>query len=271
MNGLSHGFQRTLDHIRSIADSEVHKGRLFVDTGDSWGPTARNTIRALSLPFQVLRFGDLASRPFDWPDLSDKALRTFRVRYEDNTITKDEIFDYIYGVLHAPAYRKSFSNDLSKELPRIPFAPDFRTFAAAGHELARVHLGYETCEEYPLELHCDWIGEPRPEQFRIGSKKMRWRDAEKTELAVNEHIRLRGIPAAAHQYEVNGRPPIEWFIDRYLIKKDKRSGLTNDPNGWFDDPRDLISAIRRIISVSVETVRIVAELPEPMTREPDIQ
>ena len=194
-------------------------------------------------------------------NISDKALRTFRVRYEDNTITKDEIFDYIYGVLHAPAYRKSFSNDLSKELPRIPFAPDFRIFAAAGHELARVHLGYETCEEYPLELHCDRPGEPRPEQFRIGSKKMRWRDAEKTELAVNEHIRLRGIPAAAHQYEVNGRTPIEWFIDRYRIKKDRRSGIVNDPNGWFEDPRELVSAFRRIVQVSVETVRIVAELP----------
>ena len=98
---------------------------------------------------------------------------------------------------------------------------------------------------------------------------MKWADSDKTELVVNEHIRLRDIPAAAHQYEVNGRTPIEWFIDRYYIKRDKRSGLVNDPNGWFEDPRDLIAAIRRIIQVSVETARIVAELPEPI--EPDVQ
>ena len=204
-------------------------------------------------------------------NISDMALRAFRDHYKDSTITKDEIFDYTYGLLHAPTYREHFANDLSKELPRIPFAPDFRTFADAGHELARIHLGYETCKEYPVELHCDRTREPRLEHFRIGTKKMRWVDPEKTELAVNEHIRLRGIPAAAHRYEVNGRTPIEWFIDRYRIKQDKRSGLVNDPNGWFEDPRDLISAVRRIISVSAETVRIVGKLPEPMTREPDVQ
>lgn len=204
-------------------------------------------------------------------NISDTALRAFRVRYSDNTITKDGIFDYIYGVLHAPAYRERFANDLSKELPRIPFAPDFRNYADAGHELVRIHLGYETCEEYRLELHCDRTGEPRPEHFRIGTRKMRWANREKTELVVNEHIRLRGIPASSHRYEVNGRTPIEWFIDRYLVKQDKRSGLVNDPNGWFEDPRDLISAIRRIIAVSVETVRIVADLPDPMAAEPNLQ
>ena len=205
-------------------------------------------------------------------NISNRALRAFRVRYEDNTITKDEIFNYIYGLLHAPIYRERFANDLSKELPRVPYAPDFRTFATAGHEnLRRIHLGYETCEEYPLELHCDRIGEPRPEHFRIGTKKMKWADPDKTQLVVNEHIQLRDIPAAAHQYEVNGRTPIEWFIDRYYIKRDKRSGLVNDPNGWFEDPQDLVSAFRRIVQVSVDTVRIVADLPDPMTGEPNVQ
>ena len=165
-------------------------------------------------------------------NISNRALRAFRVRYEDNTITKDEIFDYIYGLLHAPIYRERFANDLSKELPRVPYAPDFRTFATAGRELARIHLGYETCEEYPLELHYNRTGEPRPEHFRAGTKKMKWADSDKIELVVNEHIRLQGIPADAHRYEVNGRTPIEWFIDRYRIKKDKRSGLINDPNRW---------------------------------------
>ena len=129
-------------------------------------------------------------------NISDTALRAFRVRYNDNTITKDAIFDYVYGVLHASAYRERFANDLAKELPRIPLAPDFHAFAKAGRELAELHLGYETCAEYPLKIVFAREGEPRPAHFRIGDRAMRFADDEKTVLAVNEHVSLRGIPAA---------------------------------------------------------------------------
>ena len=112
-------------------------------------------------------------------NISDTALRAFRVRYNDNTITKDGIFDYVYGVLHAPAYRKRFANDLAKELPRVPFAADFHAFAEAGRELTELHLGYETCEEYPLKVTFTQPGEPRPEHFRIGKRAMRFADEEK--------------------------------------------------------------------------------------------
>ena len=197
-------------------------------------------------------------------NISDTALRAFRVRYNDNTITKDAIFDYVYGVLHASAYRERFANDLAKELPRIPLAPDFHAFAKAGRELAELHLGYETCAEYPLEIVFAREGEPRPAHFRIGDRAMRFADDEKTVLAVNEHVSLRGIPDLAHTYQVNGRTPLGWFIDRYRITLNKESGIVNDPNGWFDDPHELIAAIRRIVHVSVETARIVTGLPEPM-------
>ena len=197
-------------------------------------------------------------------NISDTALRAFRVRYNDNTITKDAIFDYVYGVLHASAYRERFANDLAKELPRIPLAPDFHAFAKAGRELAELHLGYETCEEYSLEVASAHSGDLRPAHFRIGDRAMRFADDEKTVLAVNEHVSLRGIPASVHTYQVNGRSPLEWFIDRYRITQNKESGIVNDPNGWFDNPRDLIAAIRRIVHVSVETARIVTGLPEPM-------
>ena len=128
-------------------------------------------------------------------NISDTALRAFRVRYNDNTITKDAIFDYVYGVLHASAYRERFANDLAKELPRISLAPDFHAFAQAGRELAELHLGYEDCAEYPLEIVFAREGEPRPAHFRIGDRAMRFADDEKTVLAVNEHVSLRGIPA----------------------------------------------------------------------------
>ena len=197
-------------------------------------------------------------------NISDTALRAFRVRYNDNTITKDAIFDYVYGVLHASAYRERFANDLAKELPRIPLAPDFHAFAKAGRELAELHLGYETCEEYSLEVAFAHSGDPRPSHFRIGDRAMRFADDEKTVLAVNEHVSLRGIPDLAHTYQVNGRTPLEWFIDRYRITQDKESGIVNDPNGWFDDPRELVAAIRRIVHVSVETARIVTGKPVTM-------
>ena len=92
---------------------------------------------------------------------------------------------------------------------------------------------------------------------------MRFADGDRNGLIVNEHVRLAGIPAEAHKYHVNGRSPLEWFIDRYRLTQDKGSGIVNDPNGWFDDPEDLIAAIRRIVHVSLETACIVKGLPEP--------
>ena len=224
--------------------------------------------RYLKPPNAQRRLPGLAQERKRVDNITDTARRAFQVHYKDDSITKDEIFDYIYGVLHAPAYRERFASDLAKELPRIPLAPDFRTFAAAGRELTQLHLGYERCDEYPLELGCDRPEGPRAQHFRIGRKKMKWTDRElRTELVINEHLRLKGVPAAAHQYEVNGRTPIEWFSDRYRIVQDRRSGLVNDPNGWFEDPRDLIRAICRIVHVSVETVRIVENLPEPIAKD----
>ena len=171
-------------------------------------------------------------------------------------------YDYTYRSIYA--IRERFANDLAKELPRIPLAPDFHAFAKAGRELAELHLGYETCAEYLLKIVFAREGEPRPAHFRIGDRAMRFADDEKTVLAVNEHVSLRGIPASVHTYQVNGRSPLEWFIDRYRITQNKESGIVNDPNGWFDDPRELVAAIRRIVHVSVETARIVTGLSEPM-------
>ena len=195
-------------------------------------------------------------------NVTDAALLAFQTHYGDSAINKDGIFDYVYGILHAPDYRRRFANDLAKDLPRVPFAADFHAFADAGSALAAIHLDYETCQEYPLNVEFTQPGEPKPEHYRIGERAMKYADDEKTTPIVNDFIRLSGIPVAAHQYQVNGRTPLEWFIDRYRITRDKESGIVNDPNGWFDDPRDLIAAIRRIVHVSVETVHVVEHLPE---------
>ena len=205
-------------------------------------------------------------------NISDTALRNFREHYSDNTITKDDIFDYVYGVLHAPSYREQFANDLSKMIPRIPYAPDFRTFAEAGKALADLHLNYETCQQYPdlsvEPITPSLLWEEKPEHFRLGTRAMRFSDKEeRTTLIINEHVCLSGIPEEAHRYVVNGRTPLEWFIDRYKIKQDKNSGIINDPNGWFDNPRDLITAIERIVYVSVESLKIIENLPSELTSD----
>ena len=197
-------------------------------------------------------------------NISDTALRTFRQSYHDDTISKDDIFDYIYGILHAPSYREEFANDLSKMIPRIPYAPDFHDFAKAGAALADLHLNYETCEQYPLELVFAHDGEPQPHHFHLVKRAMRFADDEKTTLIINDHIRLSGIPESAHHYIVDGRTPLEWFINRYKIKQDEYSGIVNDPNSWFDNPRDLITAIERIVYVSVESTKIIENLPSQL-------
>ena len=172
-------------------------------------------------------------------NITDTALRAVQARYGDNTITKDQVFDYVYGILHAPDYRERFATDLAKGLPRVPLAGDFHACADAGRALSGLHLGYERCAEYPLMLESIGDGDARPEHLRLGRRAMRFKDDDKTVLELNEHARLAGIPGEAHEYQVNGRTPLEWFIDRYRVVQDTESGIVNDPNGWFEQPEDL--------------------------------
>ena len=199
-------------------------------------------------------------------NITDSALDRFRTHCRDRDISKDDIFDYVYGVLHAPGFRAAFPNALARQLARIPLAADFRGFAEAGRALGELHLGYETCPEYPLELVFSGEGDPRPEHSRLGTRPMRYAGkkggTDRSVLIVNDHVQLAGIPEAAHSYMVNGRTPLEWFIDRYRVARDKKSGILNDANEWFEHPEELVAAIRRIVHLSTETVRIVDGLPE---------
>ena len=146
-------------------------------------------------------------------------------------------------------------------------ASEFYDFADAGRTLAKLHLDYEICEEYPLQTEKFHAKMLREELYRITERKMRFADENKTSLIVNDYVKLTGIPSEAHKYQVNGRTPIEWFIDRFRITRDPHSGIVNDPNDWFDNPEDLISSFKRIVYLSLETVRIVEALPNPSYTE----
>lgn len=118
-----------------------------------------------------------------------------------------------------------------------------------------------------MSLEYSGEGAPLGKHFRLGPKAMKFADGARSVLIINEHIQLKGIPPEAHGYVVSGRTPLEWFIDRYRITRDKHSGVINDPNAWFGDLRDLIAAIQRIVHLSVETTQSVYWLPEAISAD----
>ncbi|GAA3278274.1 DEAD/DEAH box helicase [Nesterenkonia halobia] len=201
-------------------------------------------------------------------NVSADALARYRSAFGDH-VTKDEIFASIYALLHSDQYRSQFSAELTRQLPRIPLpasAEDFAAFAEAGQKLIDLHIDYENADPYPLhEEHA--VGEEAdPEFYRV--QKMRWggkaRSADKSRLVYNTNVTLSGIPDEAHEYVLGSRSALEWVIDRYQVKTDKASGIVNDPNDRAQehgDPRYIVDLIKRVTTVSVETRRIVRDLP----------
>lgn len=195
--------------------------------------------------------------------ISDDGLATFRKVYQDDSITKKDIFYYVYGVLHSPEFRKEYALDLRKVLPRIPFAGDFWAFSNGGKALAELHLDYEKVEPYPLveqsgQLKLDPGADTKVVQMRFAK---RGKQEDKSTLIVNSHLTLSGLPQDTQDYIVNGKPAIEWVIERFARDTDRASGIVNDPNTWSDDPAYIVNLIKRVVRVSVETMKIVRGLP----------
>jgi predicted helicase len=194
--------------------------------------------------------------------ISDWALGEYRRRYEDDSISKEDIFWYVYGILHSPEYKDRFAADLKKMVPRIPFAADFRAYRDAGRELGEWHLNYETVEPYPLE---EETGRLVMEDADYRVHKMAFGKGsggkDKSVIVYNPHLTLKGIPLDAYDYVVNGKSALEWVMERYAVSIHKASQIKNDPNDWSDDPHYIVDLIKRVTRVSVETVRIVSGLP----------
>ncbi len=165
--------------------------------------------------------------------ITDEGLSHFKEAYPNQKITKEDLFYYIYGILHSPMYREKYKDNLSKELPRIPRVKGFENFKIsvdAGRKLAKIHLNYESAVTYPVTFK-DSKTILKPEHYYVKQMKYKSKD-DKSVLIYNEFITLEGIPLKAYEYIVNGKSALDWIVERYCVKTDKDSGITNDANDW---------------------------------------
>ena len=199
--------------------------------------------------------------------ISDWILRECKQRY-GNKVTKEDIFYYVYGVLHSPEYKTTFEADLKKMLPRLPLVDkpeEFMAFSQAGRKLADLHLNYETVEPYKGVSVKFNSSKPSYEVQKMRFGKLDSKTADKSIIFFNSDIVIDRIPLETYEYVVNGKSALEWIMERYQITTDSKSGITNNPNDWsreHGDEKYIFNLVLRIITVSIETMKIVNELPK---------
>ncbi len=274
--GLYRPFVKQYLYFDSLLNNSVYLQNLFFPTCDNerenivicvpgpgdrkgFGCLATNAIANLDLAFEKVQcfpyytYSENGSNRRE--NITDWSLKQFQSKYGEH-ITKWNIFHYVYTMLHHPQYRKRYAENLKRDLPHIPLLHDreqFEVCARIGKELMDWHLNYERAKEYNLdwqeneEVAFDW----RVEKMRLTS--------DRTALLVNESLTLAGIPPECFEYRLGNRSALEWVIDQYQVSEDKRSGIKSDPNN-LDDPEYIIRLVGRVVTVSVETVRLVNKL-----------
>ncbi|MGN8689381.1 type ISP restriction/modification enzyme [Atopobiaceae bacterium HCP3S3_F7] len=210
--------------------------------------------------------------------ITDEALRVFREAYPNAFATrpkkdggpginKEDVFWYVYGILHSDEYRTRFAANLQRELPRVPLVEAFESFSRAGRALGDLHLNYESVQPWPgLVISGVLPGEDPGPVLKLAWGKRRdpetgKQEKDHTRLVYNKRVTISNIPESAQGYVVNGRSPLDWMIDRYQVKTDKATGIKNDPNEYSDDPRYILDLACRLVTVSMRTNEIVAQLP----------
>lgn len=210
---------------------------------------------------------DVMDRYIRRDGISDWILRECKQRY-GNKVTKEDIFFYVYGILHSPEYRTTFEADLKKMLPRLPMVDkpeEFMAFSQAGRKLADLHLNYETVEPYKGVSVKYNSSKPSYEVQKMRFGKLDSKTADKSIIFFNGDIIIDRIPLEAYEYVVNGKSALEWIMERYQVTTDSKSGITNNPNDWsgeHGDEKYIFNLVLRIITVSIETMKIVKELPK---------
>ncbi len=172
-------------------------------------------------------------------------------------LSTEDTFYYVYGLLHSKAYRENYASDLKKELPRIPEVKDKEKYVEIGKKLADLHLNYE---DVPAYDGVNIVFKSDNPSFKVKKMKHPKRGQLDT-IIFNEDIVITDIPERAYEYVVNGKPAIEWIIDQYQVKKDKKSGIVDDPNEFSDNPKYIFNLLLSIINVSLQTMDLVESLP----------
>lgn len=178
------------------------------------------------------------------------------VKYDFN-LDKEDLIYYVYGVLHSKEYIEKYSNDLYKSLPRIPKLKHLMDYVNIGHKLSELHLNYETQDKI-AEIQIEYSND-NP-SYRVEKMKHPKKGVLDT-IIYNNDIKVTNIPERAYDYVVNGKPAIEWIIDQYQVKTDKKSGITDDPNEFSDDPKYILNLLLSVITVSMKTLDLIDELP----------
>ena len=262
-------FDRVLNERVSIFPSifpipDAEKGNRVIcvaGIGDrkGFGCLATSSIPSLDLAFEKNQCFPFYTYDEDGTNrrenITDWTLTQFRIHYGDDTITKWDIFHYTYGILHHPDYRERYQENLKRDLPHIPFTEGFWGFAKAGARLADLHANYESQPEYDKLIPIETPGM----QVDLSVERMKF-SKDKTRLKYNDFLTLESIPTEVFDYRLGNRSALEWVVDQYRVKVDKRSGIKNDPNR-AEDPEYILRLIGQVITVSLETVAIIEGLP----------
>lgn len=204
--------------------------------------------------------------------ITDAGLAHFQSAYPTEAINKEDVFYYIYGLLHSEDYKTRYADNLSKEIPRIPCvkkASDFLAYSQAGRDLAELHINYESVEPYPVNFAGGelFMGDFSDADYRVVQMKFgkKNKETDKSTVIYNHKITMTHIPLEAYEYVVNGKPALEWVMERQAVTKHKESGIVNDANDWaietMHDAAYPLKLFQRVITVSLETMKIVKNLP----------
>ena len=199
-------------------------------------------------------------------NISAKAVRLFsdNLKFE---VSSDDLFFYTYAILNCPEYRTRFAADLKKMVPRIPISPNFKQFVAVGRDLSSLHLSFRTIREFPLEEK--WNDHKTFDVRKMILKRNPGQESTSS-IIYNDHLTLSGIPERAFEYTLGSKSCLDWLVSRYQIKKDDDSGIVNDPNDWLaqsDDPEYLIKLIKRIVTLSIESLDLIESMPELLLQD----
>lgn len=208
--------------------------------------------------------------------ITDAGLTHFKATYPFEKISKEDVFYYIYGLLHCKEYLEKYADNLSKQLPRIPCvkkAADFWAFSKSGRDLAELHVNYETVKPFDVQLDAGGkkLSALGADEYYVTKMKFA-KKGEKSTVVYNDYITIKNIPVEAYEYVVNGKPALEWVMERQGVKTDKDSGITNDANLYatetVGDPAYPLKLFQRVITVSLETLKIVRSLPKLEIQRP---